>query len=295
MQVTDRQKANLKRWIINQIAKSKQPISLSHLDYVESGEEPWETLDTDFPDAMFDLERQGHIVVDDVHSGTENETCFIDMRGSEDPATKRLLFDEEAMPKLTGPELRFARDRVIAYIYENGASNYGYSMPIDDILANTGLNNFQIRDVVGLLINQGLMSKSTMDSIGLNQQGQAEAERLGPTIAMRAPLSPNYQIDARYSIVQIAGANSTQNATQSFDSGALTELLGEIERTLPTLEMQPAARTEAQGLIEALKGSAIKGAADAVTRAVGGALSAILSAAGSPLGKSLLVLLGISI
>jgi hypothetical protein len=252
------------------------------------------TAEEEFSDLVYELERHGHLSFEDSYSGTEGETWFVNIRGSEEPATKRLLFEEGGMTKLMGAELRAARDRVISYIYENGTSNYGWSMPIDDIVANAGVDKFELREVVGVLVNQGFMSKSTMDSIGLNQRGQAEAERLGPAVPMRASAATGLHIDARYSIVQVAGANSTQNATQSFDASAVTQLLSEIEQELPTLDLAPAVRGEAEGLLGSLKESAKKGASDAVARAVGGALGAILTAAGSPLGKSLLMLLGIS-
>lgn len=285
-------KKTLRIWLLWTIARSRKPVSLSYLDCEDAFR--MDDAEATFSDLVFELDKQGHIGFDEVYSGTEGETCFIDIRDTEHPANKRLLFDEDQMPKLSGSELRAARDRVISYIYENGAANYGYSMKVDDIVANAGVSNAELRDVVGLLINQDLMSSSELQSVGLNEKGQAEAERLGPSVPMRAAHNAGLHIDARYSIVQIAGDNSTQSANQTIDASKMTQLLSQIEDALPSLSIEPAARQEAAGLLDSLKASASKGVADAVTRAVAGSLSAILDAAGSPLGKSLLMLLGIS-
>lgn len=273
---------------------SEQPIDISSLDFYDNGKEPWPDFESSFSDLMYRLQREGHVSFDDSYSGTEDETWFIGTTSSEQPKSKKLYLKDDGMTKLNATELRAARDRVISYIYENGAANYGYSMPIADIVENTGVDEFQLRDVVGLLINQGLMSASDMQSIGLNSSGQREAERLGPKTLMRAVEPNSFHIDARYSIVQIAGSNSTQNANLRFDTAAAKELLDTIEGTLPTLNLEPGLLQEANGLLASLKESALKGAGDAVSRAVAGALGSILTAAGSPLGKGLLAMFGIS-
>jgi len=199
------------------------------------------------------------------------------------------------MATLSPAELRVARDNVIRYIYENGAANHGYSMPVDDIVANTEVDGFSLRDVLSVLINQQLLSETELQSIGLNINGQREAERLGPAVLMQMPQSTqSLQIDARYSIVQIAGSHSTQSASQTTNHSELMTVLDEIEAEIQNLEFPPAVKEEAKGLLASLKKSAVKGVNDAVTRAVGGALGSILTAAGSPLGRGLLVLLGIS-
>ncbi|MBA4776687.1 MAG: hypothetical protein H2044_13610 [Rhizobiales bacterium] len=286
-------KKTLRIWLLWTIARAPGAVTLSYLDYDCS--ENMEGIEAVFSDLVFDLRREEHLSFKECYSGTEDETCFIDITDTENPATKRLLFDEDHMPRLSGAELKAARDRVLAYIYEHGAANYGYSMKIDDIVKNAGVNQMELRDVVNVLINQGLMSKSTMDSIGLNNDGQSEAERLIPTVPMRAIHNAGLHIDARYSIVQIAGENSTQSANQTIDASEMTQLLSQIEESLPSLAMEPAAKQEASGLLDALKRGASRGTADAVTRAVAASLSGLLTAAGSPLGKSLLVLLGISV
>jgi hypothetical protein len=286
--------AEVTRQVLVKVAH-EQPVDISSSDFHEGGVEPWPDFESSFSDLIYRLRGEGHISFEDSYSGTEGETWFITATASERPESKKLYLEDSGMTKLNATELRAARDRVISYIYENGAANYGYSMPTKDIVENTGVDQFQLREVVGLLINQGLMSASEMQSIGLNSNGQLEAERLGPKTPMRAVEPNSFHIDARYSIVQIAGSNSTQNANLRLDAAAAKELLDTIEGTLATLNLEPVVLQEANGLLASLQESALKGAGDAVSRAVAGALGSILTAAGSPLGKGLLAMFGISV
>ncbi len=93
--------------------------------------------------------------------------------------------------------------------------------------------------------------------------------------------------------IQTAGNNSTQSIHQVIDNSQFSQTLNEIEKAVETLPMGDANRTEAKGLIASLRGYAGR-ALDATGRAIASALSALLTAAGSTLGKSLLVACGIA-
>nr|WP_325265576.1 hypothetical protein [uncultured Rhizobium sp.] len=254
-------------------------------------------LDHDFITVMEDLEACEEITVGEQFDGSGVCQHFADVRytGAVSAKPKRIL-QEKHMSELSPKELKSLRDRVLLYVYENGAANYGYSMPADNICRDLDVGAHELRQVIMMLINQGMLSKSELQSLGINSHGQREAERLKPAFLMTSGTDQSgVTINANYSTVQLAGANSSQSASLNIEQSVLHQLLFEIEREIPTLDLTPAKADEARGLLEALKAAVGAKMADAGVRAIGASLSSILVTSGSALGQRLLELLGIAL
>jgi hypothetical protein len=101
-------------------------------------------------------------------------------------------------------------------------------------------------------------------------------------------------IHTSYSVVQVAGAHSSQSAQLTLNHSKVIQILNEIERELPKLKLAPGEREEANGLVASLR-KALRDLPGAGARAIGGALAAILTSAGSELGKRLLDSMGLGL
>jgi hypothetical protein len=165
---------------------------------------------------------------------------------------------------------------------------------MDQIQTALNISRAEIGAVGMLLVNQGLTAHSVpMGSFGLNSSGQAEAERLGVLVPMTDPPAPSsIHINANYSVVQIAGSNSSQSGTLNANHSMIQQVLSEIERTLPSLNLEPAAREEAAGLLSTLK-TQLHNLPGAAGRAIAAALASLLKAGGSDLGHALIKHFGI--
>ena len=193
--------------------------------------------------------------------------------------------------------LRQLRDKVILHLYNEAATDH-FNMHYSDLAQATGLSADELSAVVGLLDAQGLEGNpfTTIGSIGLSDDGMREAERLGPIVAMREPVSPSHvNIHANYSVVQVAGANSNLTASLSIHQSKIEKILHEIEQAIPALPIAAPQKEEAKGLVTSLRESLKAKLSDAGMRAIGGALGSILVQAGSPLGQRLMELLNIAI
>jgi hypothetical protein len=185
--------------------------------------------------------------------------------------------------------LRILRDSVIRYVYEHGAGKYAWGVKRDQVKQVLGITEHELRHVFMLMREQGLTPDyGPINDVGLNQRGQEEAVRLGTTTAMHESAQPSITIQAHYSIVQIAGPNSTQNAQLSIDQSKVSQLIDEIERELPSLSLQKAERSEAAELLTHLRKLVTEKVLDAATRAIAATLAAIIKAGGSKLGEILL-------
>jgi hypothetical protein len=188
--------------------------------------------------------------------------------------------------------LRQLRDQVIRYVYEHGAGKWGWGVPIDQVERALGITGTELRTVSMLLREQGLLpNHGSLTNIGLNQEGQEEAARLG-SLPMHEPSQPATIIHANYSIVQVAGAHSSQTANLSIDQSQITTLLDQIERELPQLELETGKRDEAIGILGALREALLHKLPAAGVRVLAAGLSGIITEAGSELGKRLLEALG---
>jgi hypothetical protein len=164
---------------------------------------------------------------------------------------------------------------------------------MQDIQAALGITKAEIGAVANLIQHQGHLQSCPAGSIGLSASGQAEAERLGVLVPMADPPAPStIYINANYSVVQVAGAHSNQFGTVTVDRSQIQQLLSQIECDLPSLNLAPAARDEAAGLVASLKTQASNLPA-AAGRAIAGALSSLLKAGGSDLGHALMKHFGI--
>ena len=194
--------------------------------------------------------------------------------------------------------LKQVRDLVIRYIYDNAADRH-FVVPEGEIAPAIGADREEVVAAVRLMYSQGMLDGNPfayIGSCGLGERGQLEAERLGPLVSLREPEAPqSITVHANYSTVQIAGANSSQSATNTIQQNDLSGLLSQIEASIPSLEVGEAVKQEAKGLLDALKSGMAGKLADAGMRAIGAALASILVAAGSPLGQSLQQALGIAI
>ena len=192
--------------------------------------------------------------------------------------------------------LKQLRDQVILYVYEHGAGNSGWGVNGDEVKHALKINDHEIQKVVMLMMEQGMLpTRGKITDIGLSERGQQEAIRLGSGIAMQEPTAPSQTvIHANYSIVQVAGANSSQNAQLSIDQSKFIQVIDEIEKELPSLNLQPLERTEAGDLLASLQKMITEKLPSAAVRATGAALAAIITAGGSKLGGVLMDLLHIS-
>ena len=187
--------------------------------------------------------------------------------------------------------LKTVRDNVIRYVYEHGAGKYAWGVKRDQVKLAIGITEHELRQAYMVMREQGLIpvDYGRIDEVGLNQRGQEEAVRLGTATAMHEPATASQIIiDAHYSIVQIAGANSTQSAQLTVDQSKVSQVIAEIERELPTLDLQKVQRSEATELLADLKKLIAEKVIGAAARAIGAALAAIIKAGGSKLGEVLL-------
>jgi len=188
-------------------------------------------------------------------------------------------------------QLKTLRDNVIRYIYKHGAGKYAWGVKRDQVKRALGITEHELSQACMVMREQGLipLDYGRINEVGLNQQGQEEAVRLGAVTAMHEPATPSQiTIEARYSIVQVAGANSTQSAQLIIDQSKISQVIAEIERELPTLNLQNVQRSEATDLLAHLKKLIAENVIGAATRAIGAALAAIIKAGGSKLGEVLL-------
>jgi hypothetical protein len=185
--------------------------------------------------------------------------------------------------------LKTMRDSVIRYVYEHGAGKYAWGVKRDQVKQALGITEHELRQVFMLMREQGLTPDyGPINDVGLSHRGQEEAVCLGTATAMHEPAPSPITIEAHYSIVQVAGANSTQSAQLSIDQSKVSQVIDQIERELPSLNLQKAERSEAAELLTHLRKLIAENVLGAATRAIGAALAAIIKAGGSKLGEVLL-------
>jgi hypothetical protein len=193
--------------------------------------------------------------------------------------------------------LRRVRDAILRYAYERGAGMPYFSVDYHKLQADLGITSEEFSSATMLMMNQGLLPGSgqgIVGTLGLSERGQAEAESLGPDVLLREPTSSQtVHINAAYSVVQVAGAGSTLTASLQVDQSSIEAVLKQIEAELPKLPINPATREQAEGLVASLRQGLAAKIGHAGLRAIGAALTGILSGAGSALGKGLAGLLGI--
>jgi hypothetical protein len=196
---------------------------------------------------------------------------------------------------MSSARLRQLRDQVIRYVYEHGAGKWGWGVPLEQVQKALGISSQELQTITMLLIEQGLFAKhGPISNIGLSSEGQDEAVRLGSGIPMREPSQTPMVIHANYSVVQVAGANSTQSAQLAVDQSQITNVMEQIEKELPTLNLEPHERQEAKDLLGSLRKEISDKLPGAAARAIGAALAAIIMAGGSELGQVLLDVLHIN-
>ena len=191
-----------------------------------------------------------------------------------------------AMPEqIPYDRLMELRNRVLIYVLERGAGQPKGYVPLDEMKRELDLQRDEYRAVYLNLHQAGLAhTNATNTAIYLTDAGRLEAERMK---AGDRPGTGSMHIDARYSVVQIAGAGSTQTASLSIDQQRVLTLVEEIEQKLPNLPLSPAQRDEATSLADALR-KAVRELPAAGARAIGAALAALLTGAGSDLGHRLM-------
>lgn len=198
--------------------------------------------------------------------------------------------------KMTPERRRELRDLVLLYVYENGSDMPYWSVPGEQIQKALSISRQELSDVGMMLHNQGLIATPGIaGSIGLNEAGQAEAEALRPRVLMRdpPPSSNPVTINAHYSVVQVAGSHSSQTAHYSVDQSRAMQLLDQIERSIPDLDLEPAEKEEAKGLAASLR-RGLKDLPAAGQRAMAGVLVELIKKGGSELGESLMQVFGLS-
>lgn len=195
------------------------------------------------------------------------------------------------MNPISPARLRAVRDQVLKFVYESGASRPAWSVPDGDVVRGLGITRSEYGAAANLLLEQRHLSICPVGSIGLSASGQSEAEHLGVLVPMADPPAPSaISIHANYSVVQIAGPNSHQSGNVGHTESH--QLLNQIERALPSLNLEPATREEASGLLAALKNQ-LSNLTTAAGRPIAGALASLLTAGGSDLGHALMKHFGI--
>jgi hypothetical protein len=183
--------------------------------------------------------------------------------------------------------LRELRDKALEYTALNGADKPKGLVSIADLKAYLGVTPLEWRSLYLMLHNQHLAVTDGSDShIRLTDTGCNEANRLNQ------PEQHALVINASYSIVQLAGAHSSQTAQLDANHSQITTVLDKIEGELPHLELDPSKRDEAVGIVAALRAALLKKLPAAGIRAMAAVLSGITTEAGSELGHQLLQLLG---
>lgn len=167
-----------------------------------------------------------------------------------------------------------------------------FSVDARKLQADLGLSADELHEAHMVLINQNLTPgprQGIVGMIGIGERGQAEAERLGPTVALRDPPPPTSIVaTGDNSIFQFAGANSVQNATANWHSADVRQVLNQIEHAIPELAISPEQKTQARGLLESLRHAVSSSLPSAGLAAIAGTLSSLLDSAGSELGKVLI-------
>lgn len=177
------------------------------------------------------------------------------------------------------------RNRVLIYVLERGAGRPKGYVPLAEMKQDLDLQTDEYKAVLINLHSTGFArTNARNDAMYLTDSGRSEAEKMQHG---GEPASRSIHVDARYSVVQIAGAGSTQTASLSIDQQRVLTVVEEIEQKLPDLPLSPAERDEATSLADALR-KAMRDLPAAGARAIGAALAAILTGAGSDLGQRLM-------
>jgi hypothetical protein len=186
--------------------------------------------------------------------------------------------------------LREIRDMAIRYVYEHGGA--ACAVASDKLDRALGLSPQEAGALRLVWVQQGL----SMGGLGHLQQyclgpaGQEEAERLGVEVPMRAKKDEAAQqhvvIHAgAYSVVQVGGSHTTQTGSVSIEASQTLKLLDEIERALPTLDLEPTIKEEAKGWVATLREMVTKKMPAVGARAVGAALDGSHENGGQRLGR----------
>lgn len=186
--------------------------------------------------------------------------------------------------------LRELRDAAILYLYNHTAAS-SFNISSHELASQIGASGREFDAVIRLMMSQGLEGNTftTIGSVGLSSAGLDEAERLGPSIRMRAKADESaLMIHANYGVIQVAGDNSNQTASMTLSDHSITALLNEIDVALPGLPLDDRAKTEAKALLQSLADGIRTKLNDAGMRAIGAALAGVLIAAGSDLGQRLM-------
>lgn len=185
------------------------------------------------------------------------------------------------MSEIQKKRLRANRDRILNYIYENGAGSPHFMVGIQDVQEALELTDAEFSSAMNLLGSQQLLAQPVVGMVGLSSLGQFEAEELGTSVPMQDPPPPSaIHINANYSVVQVGGASSVQHASLSLNESETIELLNQALAELRKLPLDEASRAEAEGLAKDLKEAKL----GPIRRAGAAALSAILTSGGSALG-----------
>ncbi|MEJ5020603.1 hypothetical protein WH297_12790 [Ochrobactrum vermis] len=125
-----------------------------------------------------------------------------------------------------------------------------------------------------------------VDPEGTRQQTQ-QSTQISPSVVMN-------NVNFTNSNFLNAGHSSSLNVHQVIDQSVFTQTLNEIEEAIDTLPLDEPERADAKTFLGTLRTYAGK-ALDATGKLVASALSTLLTAAGSTLGKSLLVACGMPV
>lgn len=82
--------------------------------------------------------------------------------------------------KIDPQRLKDLRDKVLLYVYEHGAGEWGWCVKREEVKRALGIDEDELRNVHILMINQGLHGDNGLISdVCLSEKGQEEAVRLG--------------------------------------------------------------------------------------------------------------------
>ncbi|MBP7337689.1 hypothetical protein [Niveispirillum sp.] len=186
--------------------------------------------------------------------------------------------------------IRHLVDRVLVYIAEHGASNYGYSVDLETLKRDLQISKGDMQKVVITMLNLGyLAERGELNSIGISSLGLSRASQIADHVAWEPPPTPPTlnHVTVHGSVhgnIQQAGAHSRQHS--QYDAGndaALGELITALRSMAAAIPAQQFAVIDAQiKSLESAKQTKDKGALTAILRTLPDILGMVT---GLPVGK----------
>lgn len=197
--------------------------------------------------------------------------------------------------------LKKYRDAFLVIAYQNGGAEI-FGANIDSISKELGLSKDGLNKIISLLMGQNLLDRSlSIGYVRLNSAGQHEAEQINPDIALRnlpPPPMPvvnygninhgNQVIGGSHGIVQQGGVGASLNASGSWGTADLMDVLGRIEQNVARLGLQASTQNDLRELVDEMRRKAqAPTVGKSILQALGKAAASLLTSGASDIGRSL--------